>query len=249
MRDTAPHILIVDDNPAIREALATAFKGTYVVHGAATGDQACALLRRHPVAAIVLDAVLGDEHGLDLIERFRKLSPAPILILTGYGTEELAIRALRARTEEYLKKPVNLSYLRTALARLIRQAGPPGDPVAHARRHLGQHADRPHTTAHLARAVGLSERHLRRRFQAAYGKTPRRYLTEVRMQRAKTLLRTTWLGIEQIAQAVGYARPTTFCRIFKESCRLTPSEFRAHQGRLGDRPVRARRRRRRDGRK
>ncbi len=106
MRASAPHILIIDDEPAIREALATALKGAYVVHGAATGSEACALLRRHPVAAIVLDAVLGDEHGLDLVARFRAISPAPILVLTGYGSEDLAIQALRAKASEYLKKPV-----------------------------------------------------------------------------------------------------------------------------------------------
>ena len=60
MPASAPHILILDDDPAIREALATALQGTYVVNSAATGKEACALLRRHPVAAIVLDAVLAD---------------------------------------------------------------------------------------------------------------------------------------------------------------------------------------------
>ena len=240
MPASAPHILILDDDPAIREALATALQGTYVVHSAATGKEACALLRRHPVAAIVLDAVLRDEHGLDLIARFRALSKAPILVLTGYGSEDLAIRALRAKASEYLKKPVNLRDLQTALARLVRPAGPPGDPVAHARRHLRQHPDRQHTTANLARAVGLSERHLRRRFRETYGKTPRRYLTEVRMQRAKTLLRTTRLGIEEIAQAVGYSSSVTFDRIFKRASGLTPSEFRASGRHLGARDRRDR---------
>ncbi|MBI2457528.1 MAG: helix-turn-helix domain-containing protein [candidate division NC10 bacterium] len=249
MRDAAPHILIVDDDPAIREALAAALQGTYVVHSAATGKEACALLRRHPVAAIVLDAVLGDEHGLDLIARFRKLSPAPILVLTGYGSEELAVRAVRTQVDDYLKKPVKLPELQATLSRLVHQGEPPLDPVAHACRLLDEHPEQQHTTAPLAEEVGLSERHLRRRFQEAYGKTPRRYLTEVRMQRARKLLRTTRLGIEQIAQAVGYARLTTFCRIFKTSCGVTPSEFRSHQGSLGDRKVRPRRRRRVDGRK
>jgi DNA-binding response OmpR family regulator len=125
MRDVAlgarPHLLIVDDDPAIREALGAALAGAYVVHAAATGEGACALLRRHPVAAIVLDAILGEEHGLDLIQKLRALSPAPILILTGHGSEELAARALRARVSDYLKKPVSLAEIRGALARVTRQ--------------------------------------------------------------------------------------------------------------------------------
>ncbi|HYL80591.1 MAG TPA: helix-turn-helix transcriptional regulator, partial [Candidatus Acidoferrum sp.] len=63
-------------------------------------------------------------------------------------------------------------------------------------------------------------------FAEVYGKTPRRYLAEVRMQRAADLLRTTRLGVEQIAQAVGFARTTTFDRIFKRAFRLTPSAYR-----------------------
>lgn len=226
MRAPAAHILIVDDDPAIREGLTLAFKGTYVVHAAATGDEACAVVRRYRVAAIVLDAILGAEHGLDLIEKFRALSQAPILILTGYGTEELAIRALRAKADEYLKKPVNLRELYTALARLVSRVEIPLDPTTQARLYLSEHLDRSSTTVSVATQVGLSERQLRRRFQEAYGKTPRRYLTDLRMERAATLLRTTDVPIVRVARTVGYPSVATFVRIFKRAYRLTPSEFR-----------------------
>ena len=119
MRDVVPHILIVDDDASIKEALTLALRGAYVVHGAATGDEACAALERHPVAGIILDVLLGKEHGLDLVGRFRVLSPAPILVLTAYGSEEVAVRALRAGVSDYLRKPFNLQDLKTSLSRLI----------------------------------------------------------------------------------------------------------------------------------
>lgn len=167
-----PHILVVDDEPSVREALTAALDGAYVVHGAVTGDEACAVLRTHPIAAIILDAILEDEHGLDLIGRLRTLSRAPILILTGHGTEELAIQALRAKASDYLKKPVSVRELRAALDRLIQPDHPRLDPAAHARHLMTEHPDRPHTTASLAKEVGLGDRQLRRRFFEAYGKTP-----------------------------------------------------------------------------
>jgi DNA-binding response OmpR family regulator len=102
---------VVDDDASIREALRAALADGYTVHVAASGAEACDMLRAHPVAAIILDAVLRGEHGLDLVERFRKLSPAPIVILTGHGTEELAVRALRVHVAEYLKKPVSVAEL------------------------------------------------------------------------------------------------------------------------------------------
>jgi YesN/AraC family two-component response regulator len=221
-----PHVLIVDDDPGIREALGAALAGVYAVHAAATGEGACTLLRRYPMAAIVLDAILGEEHGLDLVQKLRALSAAPILLLTGHGSEDLAARALRARVSDYLKKPVSLAEIREALARLTRQGAPPEDAVERARRRLMESLDREHTTESLAKEVGLSERHLRRQFNEVYGKTPRRFLTEVRMQRAAELLRMTRLGVEQIAQAVGYSRITTFDKIFRRALRSTPTEFR-----------------------
>lgn len=120
MRDSAPHILIVDDDRSLREALTMALKGAYVVHGAATGEEACATLERHPVAAIILDLLLGKEHGLNLVGRFRTLSRAPILVLTVYGSEEVAVRARRAGVSEYLRKPFNLEDLKASLSRLVQ---------------------------------------------------------------------------------------------------------------------------------
>lgn len=227
MPELLSHVLVVDDDPSIPEALAAALKGVYTVHSASTGDQACALLRKHPVAAIVLDAILGREHGLDLIARFRALSQAPILILTGHSTEALAIRALRAKVDGYLKKPVGIEELRKTLARLIAPAPPTPDALERGRRHLEQHLERTHSTEALARLAGLSERQLFRQFREIHGKTPRRYLTEVRMQRAADLLRTTRLGVEQVAQAVGYQNPAAFDRAFKRAFGVTPSEWRA----------------------
>ena len=229
MRDPLPHVLVVDDDPSIREALGAALGHAYAVHAAATGDEACAVLRRHQIAVIILDVVLGREQGLDLVERFRARSPAPILVLTGHGSEAVAARALRVKASEYLKKPVNLVELRAALTRLTATAEPATDPVERARALITEEPGRAHTTESLARQVGLSERHLRRRFFETYAKTPRRYLAEVRLERAAELLRSTSLGIEQIALRVGYPSGIRFTRVFKRSFGSTPSAFRAQR--------------------
>jgi len=224
---TRRHILVVDDEPAIIVALTTALKDTYSVHGAATGDEALACLRSQPIAAIILDAVLDREFGLSLVERFRTVSPAPIIVLTGHSSEELAIRALRVGVDDYLRKPPNMKELRATLVRVItaHEQGPA--PAERARQYLLTHADRPFTTARLAREVGMSERNLCRQFVETYGMTPRRFLTRVRLERAAELLRTTNLGIEQVAHTVGYPRPITFYKLFKRAFGLAPSEWRA----------------------
>ncbi len=226
MRDAASHVLIVDDEACVREALTTGLEDSYVVHAAATGSEADGLLRRHPIAAIILDVKLGNDDGLDLVPQFRVLSDAPILIITGHSTEEVAIRALGARVNGYFKKPLDLWGVRRALREQIPQAEDLPDSVARARQLLAEHPDRPHTTTSLGKAVNLCERHLRRRFKEVYGKTPRRYLTELRLERVADLLRTTDLGIEQIAARVGVASLKTFGRLFKHAFGVTPSDFR-----------------------
>jgi YesN/AraC family two-component response regulator len=225
-----PHLLVVDDDPSIREALATALAFAYVVHVAATGDEACLALQTHPTHAIILDAILGDEDGLALVDRFRALSDAPILILTGYSTEELAIRAVRAQVSDYLKKPVSIGELEVILARVLHRAEAQADPVTRARHALEEQAERTHTTAILAREVGMSEGHLRRRFRQAHGRSPRRYQIELRLRRAAELLLTTGLNVNQIASEVGYRSVRTFNRWFKQFFGVTPSEYRISRG-------------------
>lgn len=223
------HLLVVDDDAGVREALAVALSDTYRVHTASNEAEALALLRQYPVAAIILDAMLGDEDGLVLIEPFRSLSAAPILILTGHSTETLAIRALWAKADGYLRKPVDGKLLRLTLTRMLAMAPPRLDPVEQARRHLDKHIEGRHTNQSVAGVTGLSERQLRRRFHEVHGMTPRRYLTETRLGAAADLLKNTALGIEQIARDVGYPSLASFDRSFKRFYGMTPTEFRSQE--------------------
>ncbi len=221
-----PHFLVVEDDPTVAEALAFGLAGAYAVHTVATGHAACSVLKTRPIAAIILDVFLGDENGLDYVSEFRDLCRAPILILTGHSSEELAIRAVREQANGYLKKPVSLRDLHADLKRLVPPAEPSPDPIARARDQLLDSLDQPHTTASLAREVGVSERHLRRRFKEAYGQTLRGELTELRLRRAAQLLRRTCLGIKQVAYTVGFPTLRAFERAFKCAFGITPSEYR-----------------------
>jgi len=231
MSESAPEwrtaILLVDDDPAVREALACGLADRYTIHTAATGEEACAILRTCPVAGIILDAMLGEEHGLDLVDRFRGLSHAPILLLTGHSTEELAIRAVRAQVREYLKKPVGLHDLHGALLRLLADLSLPPDPMTHVQIHLAEQAAGTCAPRELAGHIGLSGRQLRRRFRATHERTLRRTLADLRLRQAAGLLCTTELGIEEVAWRVRYASAAWFATIFKRAYGLTPSQFRA----------------------
>lgn len=83
------------------------------------------------------------------------------------------------------------------------------------------------TCAGVADSVGVSGRYLRRIFLLNLGITPKEYITNLRMEKAKRLLISTNDSISDIAGYVGYNTIQYFSEIFKSRIGITPSEFRA----------------------
>src|SRR6476659_5638334 len=78
----------------------------------------------------------------------------------------------------------------------------------------------------MAGEAGYSRSHFARAFAAAYGETPRAYLTRRRIERAKALLRTANLSVTEICFLVGFASLGSFSSRFRELVGRSPSEYR-----------------------
>jgi len=78
----------------------------------------------------------------------------------------------------------------------------------------------------MAREAGYSRFHFARAFAAAYGETPRAYLTRRRIERAKTLLRTANLSVTEICFLVGFASLGSFSSRFRQLIGMSPSQYR-----------------------
>lgn len=78
----------------------------------------------------------------------------------------------------------------------------------------------------MAGAVHLSRAHFVRRFRSQFGQSPARFVIEIRLERARQLLRETSLTLEQIAGALGYASAQFFARQFRQNCGQTPGQWR-----------------------
>ena len=81
-------------------------------------------------------------------------------------------------------------------------------------------------TVSLAKRLGVSERHLRRLFQQAFGVPPSHYLRTQRLLMAKTLLTDTQLPVNKIALYVGFGSTSQFYQHFKTHYQLTPTDWR-----------------------
>ena len=92
--------------------------------------------------------------------------------------------------------------------------------------HLKADLARPYTSADAARELGMSDRTFHRRFQALTGTSYGRWMSRQRLERAKSMLRETDLGIEQIAEACGFASSGSLRRLFREHAGGTPRDYR-----------------------
>ncbi len=119
-----PVLLLVDDEPAIQHAFQRAFRGGDMsVLAAGTAAEAMDLLASHRPDVVVLDIHLPDATGLDTFHRIRAVDARiPVVLITGHGTTELAIEAIKEGAYEYLLKPLELSELRAAIDRALQSS-------------------------------------------------------------------------------------------------------------------------------
>jgi len=92
---------------------------------------------------------------------------------------------------------------------------------------MQQHPERPHSVDSLAAEAGLSRSSFAERFTRAFGRSPMDYLREIRLQRGARLLRTSDLGIQQVARRVGFRSRSHFSQAFAELYGQPPAEYLA----------------------
>jgi two-component system phosphate regulon sensor histidine kinase PhoR len=116
-----PHILIVDDDPALLEALPQALwlrmEGLQV-DTCDSAPVALGKIKDVDYDAIVTDIKMPGMDGLALLREIRKIRPStPTLLITGHGERELTVEALRGGAYDFIQKPIERDYLVAALKR------------------------------------------------------------------------------------------------------------------------------------
>jgi two-component system OmpR family response regulator len=124
---TGPHVLVVDDDPAIRSLLQDYLGGHGLrVSAVASGREMNALLEDEPVDLVLLDLRLPGEDGLQLARALRERATLPIVLLTGQTEEADRVMGLELGADDYVTKPFSprelLARLRAVLRRYQVQA-------------------------------------------------------------------------------------------------------------------------------
>ena len=118
-----PTLLIVDDEKPTRDGLRAALEDRYDVYVAEDAGAAMELLEREKFDVLLTDFRLPNEDGLKLIARAKSLARPPICILmTAYGSEELAVDAMKHGADDYIAKGrLQIDELEMRIARALRQ--------------------------------------------------------------------------------------------------------------------------------
>jgi two-component system response regulator PilR (NtrC family) len=116
------HVLIVDDEPDIRELLEiTLGRMKLSTHAAANVTEARALLSKQDFDLCLTDMRLPDGTGIELVEHIQRHCPClPVAVITAYGSMDTAVAALKAGAFDFVSKPVDLSMLRDLINTALR---------------------------------------------------------------------------------------------------------------------------------
>ena len=97
--------------------------------------------------------------------------------------------------------------------------------LAPAIKYLEKNYSQDVTNSKLAHECKISEEHFRKLFKKTYGISPKQYITDMRINKAKQLLKEGILKINAISELCGFSNQYHFCRFFKKKTGFTPTEF------------------------
>jgi two-component system nitrogen regulation response regulator NtrX len=118
------HILIVDDEPAIQSSLKGVLEDEgYRVSAVGSGEEALTRVADDPPDLVFLDIWMSGMDGLETLERLRRLRPdATIVMISGHGTIETAVKATKLGAYDFIEKPPSLEKTLVVAARALEHA-------------------------------------------------------------------------------------------------------------------------------
>jgi len=125
--DTEDHkvekILVIDDDENIRRMLSKSLEADdYAVETALNGEEALDILETENFSLIMLDLKLPGRDGVEILEEIRERNiNTPVLIITGFGSIESAVKVMKLGAIDYLEKPFNPEQIKAQVKDIIRR--------------------------------------------------------------------------------------------------------------------------------
>ncbi len=231
-------ILLVEDDIEVRTSTKEILEEIYNVFEASRYSEAVNHLKS-PIDLAIIDYILPDLDGFDLLKAIRKVKPSlPVIMITGYSCEDAAIKAVRAGATDYMKKPLNIFYLIKRIAEIIGgEEDKRGSELAYVKNRaeflidgIAAYIDGKYmediTRKKMADRTQMNRNKFCKVFKKRFGQTFTSYLNSVRAKKAAELLKNLDLTVTEIAYFIGYKNVVHFERIFKGAYGISPREYR-----------------------
>jgi DNA-binding response OmpR family regulator/two-component sensor histidine kinase len=244
-------ILIVEDNPDVRDYIKDELKDIYYVEEAANGEQGLRKAQKYIPDLIISDIMMPKMDGYEMTRMLRqdeKTSHIPIILLTAKSDRDSKLEGLGLGADDYITKPFDTQELLVRIKNLIETRRflqekfnatnlPLKKPdktklnildeqfMTRVMTVIGQHiSEEEFSIEEFGKDVGMSRSQMHRKLKALTGKSTSIYLRTVRLAKAKQMIEQRTGSISEIAYQVGFASPAYFSRCFKEEFGYTPSE-------------------------
>lgn len=245
-------VLIVEDNPELREYMASLLENDYIIYKAPDGAEALACARKVLPSLIISDLMMPGMDGMELTTRIKsdeRTSHIPVILLTAKSGRESRIDGLKTGADDYLTKPFSVEELTVRVANLIelrkKLAGRYRERIRVHVTSAGEMSlddkflmkakeiveanmeDVLFSVEKLAEEMSLSRTQLLRKLKALTGLAPNDFIRDLRLQKAAEMIRQKADTITQIGYAVGFNDQSYFSKSFKKEFGETPTEYSA----------------------
>lgn len=232
-------IVVIDDDPRVIKSVKLAFP-EYEIIDFTDGEEGLAYLRKpNAINIILLDVMMPKMDGLTVLSEIRRIKEdVGVIMMTGFGSKDVVVEALRNKADDYIDKPFSIMELKEKISNILRKKlyeqnfrQDKDDQVARIKNFI-QHNYSNVNLKYIADEMSLSPRYLSRLFNAKNNISYRRYKLDIKMNQAKEMLTKSHLTVSEIAIKLGYKNPETFMRVFKRLMKMTPSEYRLNTNKM-----------------
>ncbi len=238
------NLLIADDENLELKVLEKTIKKFFLneleIFMASNGKQAAQISDETEINIALLDVEMPGMNGIELAKLIREKNHDCIIIfITAYDRFEYAIEAMHIKAFDYLLKPWKEEKLTGLISEAIvnikelslensANENLQESQKSAIKKYIKENYKRDISAGDVAGILGYSDVYFSKIFKQLFDDTFINYLTKVRIDKAKVLLKDVGFNIKEVGASVGYTDSNYFTKVFKRAVGMSPSEYRGN---------------------
>ena len=238
------NLLVADDENLELKVLEKTIKKFFLneldIFMASNGKQAAGIVENTDINIALLDIEMPGMNGIELAKLIREKNHNCIIIfITAYYRFEYAIEAMHIKAFDYLLKPWKeeklTGLISEAISRIKEISSDDGknenlqdSQKSIIKKYIKENYKRDISAGDVAGILGYSDVYFSKIFKQLFDDTFINYLTNLRIEKAKVLLKDVSFNIKEVGASVGYTDSNYFTKVFKRAVGMSPSEYRGN---------------------